>query len=184
MASQMTQENRSLALTTPLGADVLKLVRFSGTEAVSQLFTYHFEMTSENVSIAPKDIVGKNVTWSVSRFDKEPRYFNGFVSRFSAGARDRRKLRTYHAEVVPWLWFLTRTANCRTFQNMGADAGSGGTPVTMPLKPTFKTVGTLRVSKGSASGAWKVRAGPSPTPPDAPSLRCLDSPSRAPWSPP
>jgi type VI secretion system secreted protein VgrG len=122
MASQVIQENRSLALTTPLGADVLKLVSFSGTEAISQLFTYQFEMTSEDDSIAPKDIVGKNVTWSVSQFDKGPRFFNGFVSRFSAGARDRRKLRTYHAEVVPWLWFLTRTANCRIFQNMGADA--------------------------------------------------------------
>ena len=25
---------------------------------------------------------------------------------------------SYHAEMVPWLWFLTRTADCRIFQNM------------------------------------------------------------------
>ena len=28
-----------------------------------------------------------------------------------------RQLRTYRAEVVPWPWFLTRTTDCRIFQN-------------------------------------------------------------------
>jgi type VI secretion system secreted protein VgrG len=38
------------------------------------------------------------------------------VSRFSQGGRDA-SFTSYHAEVVPWLWFLTRTADCRIFQN-------------------------------------------------------------------
>ena len=54
---QVTQENRSLSVSTPLGDDVLKLVSFSGTEALSHLFTYQLEMYSEDVSIAPKDII-------------------------------------------------------------------------------------------------------------------------------
>jgi type VI secretion system secreted protein VgrG len=113
-----TQDTRLLSLATPLGDDVLLLTAFSGRETMSQLFSYQLQMVSGNESIAPEDIVGKNVTWAVSFVDREPRCFNGFVSRFSAAGHYPRKLRTYRAEVVPWLWFLTRTTNCRIFQNM------------------------------------------------------------------
>ena len=117
MAS-ITQAQRTLSLKTPLGADVLLLLGFSGTESLSRLFSYQLDLASANDAIAAKDIVGKPVTWSVSRFDQNPRYFSGIVSRFVAGALNRRKLRTYRAEVVPWPWLLTRTTDCRIFQNL------------------------------------------------------------------
>jgi type VI secretion system secreted protein VgrG len=114
----ITQAERTLSLTTPLGTDVLLLTAFSGTESLSRLFNYQLDLASANDAIAAKDIVGKPVTWSVSRFDQNPRYFSGIVSRFVAGAVNRRKLRTYRAEVVPWPWLLTRTTDCRIFQNL------------------------------------------------------------------
>jgi type VI secretion system secreted protein VgrG len=117
MAS-ITQAQRSLLLKTPLGADVLLLLGFSGTESLSRLFSYQLDLASANDAIAAKNIVGKPVTWSITRFDKNPRYFSGIVSRFVAGALNRRKLRTYRAEVVPWPWLLTRTTDCRIFQNL------------------------------------------------------------------
>ncbi len=116
MAS-ITQAERTLSLTTPLGTDVLLLMGFSGTESLSRLFSYRLDLASANDSIAAKDIVGKPVSWSISRFDQNPRYFSGIVSRFVAGAMSRRKLRSYRAEVVPWTWLLTRTTDCRIFQN-------------------------------------------------------------------
>jgi type VI secretion system secreted protein VgrG len=73
-------------------------------------------MIADQADIQAADIVGKNVTFSVDLADDTPRYFNGFVSRFSAGDEDDGR-RNYRAEVVPWLWFLTRTADCRIFQN-------------------------------------------------------------------
>jgi type VI secretion system secreted protein VgrG len=112
-----TQAQRLLSLTSPLGKDVFLLLGFSGTESISRLFSYQLELASENDAIAAKDIVGKPVSWSINRFDDEPRYFSGIVSRFVAGALNRRKLRTYRAEVVPWPWLLTRTTDCRIFQN-------------------------------------------------------------------
>jgi type VI secretion system secreted protein VgrG len=112
-----SQNNRLLSMTSPLGADVLLLTAFNGNESLSRLFNYRLEMLSENDDIAPSEIVGKSVTWNVSHFDKEPRYFNGKVSRFVTGPTRHRNLRVYRAEVVPWLWFLTRTSNCRIFQN-------------------------------------------------------------------
>ena len=114
----ITQAERTLALKTPLGQDVLLLLGFSGTESLSRLFGYQLDLESSDDAIAAKEIVGKPVSWSISRFDQEPRYFAGIVSRFVAGPLNRRKLRTYRAEVVPWPWLLTRTTDCRIFQNL------------------------------------------------------------------
>ena len=40
------------------------------------------------------------------------------MSRFTQGETDDRLFTHYHAQVVPWLWFLTRQADCRIFQNL------------------------------------------------------------------
>jgi type VI secretion system secreted protein VgrG len=113
---EVTQENRQLAVTTPLGKDVLLLTSFSGHEEMSRLFRFDLQMLSEKDPIEPKDIVGKNVTFRITLQDRSIRYFNGFVSRFCAGGSET-GFRRYTAEVVPWLWFLTRTTDCRIFQD-------------------------------------------------------------------
>lgn len=116
MAAFTNQETRLLTLATPLGDDVLLLTAFSGQETMSRLFVYQLEMISEEEDIKPQDIVGKNVTWGVQQVDKETRWFNGHVSRFSATGTRMHDRRTYRMEVVPYFWFLTRTSNCRIFQ--------------------------------------------------------------------
>lgn len=110
-----TQETRRFAIDTPLGKDALLLSAFTGHEEMSRLFSYHVDLLSQKDDIAAKDIVGKNVTLSIQYADMSWRHINGHVSRFGwTGKGDR--LTTYHAEVVPWLWFLTRTSDCRIFQ--------------------------------------------------------------------
>jgi type VI secretion system secreted protein VgrG len=111
-----TQANRRIAITTPLGKDALLLRGFTGTEAISQLFHFDLDLLSENDSVKFQDLVGKNVTLRIFDADGAERYWNGFISRFSQGSQDRR-LTAYRAQMVPWLWFLTRTADCRIFQN-------------------------------------------------------------------
>jgi type VI secretion system secreted protein VgrG len=113
-----TQAGRGLRIDTPLGPDALILRSFSGQEAVSQLFRFQLELLSENDSISFDAIIGKNVRIHLQTVQDE-RGFNGFVSRFSQGRRDER-FTYYHAEVVPWLWFLTRKADCRIFQRQTA----------------------------------------------------------------
>jgi len=113
-----TQAARALRIDTPLGADALLLRSFSGQEAVSQLFRFQLELLSEHDDIDFDSIVGKNVTVHLQIIDSE-RSLNGFISRFAQGGRDGRFTR-YHAEMVPWLWFLTRKADCRIFQRMTA----------------------------------------------------------------
>jgi type VI secretion system secreted protein VgrG len=111
-----TQTNRRIAISTPLGKDALLLRGFSGTEAISQLFHFDLDLLSENDSVKFPDLVGKNVTLRIFDAEGAERHWNGFISRFSQGSQDRR-LTAYRAQMVPWLWFLTRTADCRIFQN-------------------------------------------------------------------
>ncbi len=110
-----TQDNRLIAIDTPLGKNVLLLNSFEGREGISRLFRFSLELLSENHSVAFKDIIGKQVTLSVQLFSDEKRYWNGLVSRFACNGRDDR-FTYYHAEIVPWTWFLTRTADCQIFQ--------------------------------------------------------------------
>jgi type VI secretion system secreted protein VgrG len=113
----LQQKTRMLGLKSPLGDDVLLLTAFSGKEEMSRLFCFELDMISDKNDISPKDIVGKNVSFHTKMADGSPRHFNGFVSRFQAGDEDDNKRRNYRAEVVPWLWFLTLTSDCRIFQN-------------------------------------------------------------------
>lgn len=113
----IAQEHRRIAITTPLGKDELLLRGFSGSEAVSQLFHFDLDLLSENDSIKFQDVVGKNITLRIYDAAGAERHWNGFISRFSQGAQDRR-VTSYRAQMVPWLWFLTRTADCRIFQSL------------------------------------------------------------------
>jgi len=111
-----TQASRRIAITTPLGEDKMLLRGFSGSEGISQLFHFNLDLLSENDSVSFHDIVGKNVSLTILDAEGEKRYWHGFISRFSQGHQDG-KLTAYHAQMVPWLWFLTRTSDCRIFQN-------------------------------------------------------------------
>jgi type VI secretion system secreted protein VgrG len=112
------EKDRLLGIKTPLGADKLLLRAFTGQEGISRLFHFHLRLLSEDASVNFDDIVGRNVTFSVKLYEMgEERYFNGYVSRFVQCPSEER-LAQYEADVVPWLWFLTRTADCHIFQNM------------------------------------------------------------------
>jgi type VI secretion system secreted protein VgrG len=118
-----TQENRLIAIDTPLGEDVLLLRGFSGIEEISAPFRFELDMLSENHEITFKDIIGKNVTVSIVLANGETRYFNGIISRFSQGrgggeSGGSPRFSCYTATMVPWLWLLSKTANSRIFQGL------------------------------------------------------------------
>ena len=121
-SSLYTQENRLIAIESPLGADVLLLAGLRGVEGISTLFNFELELLSENHGIHFADIVGEKVTLSIYLADGSQRYFNGIISRFCHGrgggetGTDTR-FSSYNATMVPWFWLLTRTADSRIFQN-------------------------------------------------------------------
>ncbi|RIK76835.1 MAG: type VI secretion system tip protein VgrG [Planctomycetota bacterium] len=111
-----TQKGRMLSIATPLGDDVVYLLAFDGCDEHSRISSYKLEMFSDDDNIQAKDIVGKNVTVAIAFPDSSPRFFNGFISRWSNEGTGPRGTQ-YKAEMVPWLWFLTKTADCRIFQD-------------------------------------------------------------------
>ena len=114
-----TQDHRLLAVDTPLGKDVLLLQEIAGFEGISRLFSYDLDLLAyDNDSISFKDVVGQKVSIKFQLPNGSPRYLSGYVSRFTQGETDERLFTHYHAQVVPWLWFLTRQADCRIFQNL------------------------------------------------------------------
>ena len=112
-----TQANRSFSITTPLGKDVLLFHSMSASEQLGRLFQFDLDLLSNDPEINLHDILGQNVTVRYQRPDGEDRYFNGFVNQFSQ-AGSHGNLFVYRATLRPWFWFLTRTADCRIFQNM------------------------------------------------------------------
>lgn len=110
-----TQKNRPIRIATPLGEDVLLFYRMNGSERLGELFEYELDLLSENHGIKPDKLLGENVTIGIVLEDGSWRYFNGYVTRFGHyGTLD--VFACYRATVRPWLWFLTRSANCRIFQ--------------------------------------------------------------------
>jgi len=109
--------DRVMDIATPLGEGVLLFHGMRGHEELARISEYHLDLLSDNGDIDVDAILGKNVTIKLGLPDDSTRYFNGFVTRFSQGQVHGRYF-TYSATVHPWLWFLTRTADCRIFQEM------------------------------------------------------------------
>ncbi|WP_182867490.1 type VI secretion system Vgr family protein [Rhodopirellula sp. JC639] len=113
----LQQKNRLLNLNTVLGDDVLLLTSMTGNEELGRLFHYQLELISDDPGIKPQDIVGTPIGWSVELADNSRRHWHGHVKSLSRGDVDREGRRNYRVEVVPWLWFLTQTSDCKIFQD-------------------------------------------------------------------
>jgi len=111
-----TQANSYLSLSTPLGADKLLLRRLRGEERISGLFHFSLELQSEDPSLDFSKVLGKSATVTVLLADGSKRYINGIVGRFVQSGGDTRFV-NYYAELHPWLWLLTMSADCRIWQN-------------------------------------------------------------------
>jgi type VI secretion system secreted protein VgrG len=104
-----------MEIVTPLGPDVMLLHKMRGTEEMSRLSEYELDLLSSKIGINLADVLGKTVTIKLMLENGEVRHFSGFVTRISQGGMHGR-FYSYRATVRPWLWFLTRTTNCRIFQ--------------------------------------------------------------------
>jgi type VI secretion system secreted protein VgrG len=111
-----TAGSRVFELTTPLGKDVLLFRQMRGREELSRLSEFDVLALSHESAIVPGDLLGKDVSVKVELSKGGTRHFNGYVTRFSQGAMVGRFYQ-YRLKLRPWLWFLTRTADCRIFQD-------------------------------------------------------------------
>ena len=117
--SAYIQDNLKLKVTTPLGDNKLLLRAFRGEESISGLFNFRLEMVSEDNAIDFSAIVGKAVTVTLTLGNDTEHYLNGIVGRFVQEETNLRLTR-YFADIYPWLWLLTKTSDCKIFQNKTA----------------------------------------------------------------
>jgi type VI secretion system secreted protein VgrG len=143
------QDKRMLKMATPLGDDVVRLLSFRGREELSRLFSFELEVSIEHTkkvkpADVPKKLIGENVTFAAET-PKGTRFFNGFVREVVTGDRAE-KSQGYELEVVPWLWFLTQTSDCRIFQKK-----------TIPqiIEDVFKDLGFQDFDTGGIKGDHK-----------------------------
>ena len=112
----ITQDNISLAVTTPLGKDVLILQELTGTEALSDLF--HFTLVMRSATGAQdldlSKLVDQPLTVTLTGDQGAKRIINGRCVRAVQTAT------SYVAELRPWLWKLGLAADCRIFQSKTA----------------------------------------------------------------
>jgi len=102
-----------ITVTTPLGADLL-FRDLIWDETLGVLPEGRLTLLSEKPDIKPNAILGHEVSVKFLVTDSRSRYFNGYVTSFRRGGTIG-KYFSYQATVHPWLWFLTRTADCRIF---------------------------------------------------------------------
>lgn len=84
-------------------------------EELSRPFVIEAQFSSLDPDIAFDQIVGHPVTVSLALAGAPPRVWHAVVSRFSFTGRHEQYFH-YQATLVPWLWALTRTSDCRIFQ--------------------------------------------------------------------
>ena len=115
--SNLTQDDQPIRVDTVLGEDVLLLAGFHGREEVSQPFSFHLELLSEDPNLDPADLLRTPISIGILLLDGEMRRVHGRVRSFGYEGR-RGDFSFYRAEMVPWLWFLSLSKDCRIFQNM------------------------------------------------------------------
>src|SRR5215470_16443909 len=106
---------RQIELTTPLGKDMLLFRAMHVREELGRLSEFDLSALSTRGDIDSSEILSKNVTVKLELPNSGCRYFNGYVTRFSQGGMVGRYYQ-YRMVVQSWLWFATRTADCRIFQ--------------------------------------------------------------------
>ena len=120
----ITQKDRLLAISTPLGEDFLLINRLWATEEISSLFSIEVELLHdegeergfEPKHIDAKTILGQEVSIEINQRDGTRRALSGIVNQFSQRQRDRR-FTYYHATIVPNVWILTQISQSRIFQH-------------------------------------------------------------------
>lgn len=115
MPTPLDQSSRPLEIQTPLPVGVLGLRSILVREQLGRLFSIEAEFSSTDPDIKFDDIVGHPVVVRLALPGGGDRFWHAFVARFQyVGTTER--FSHYRALLMPWLWALTRSSDCRIFQ--------------------------------------------------------------------
>jgi type VI secretion system secreted protein VgrG len=110
------QRYRQIRFQSPLGDHVLLFQQMSATEQLSRLFEFDVRLLSKRSDIPPAEVLGKRAAVTLDYPGGGSRYFSGYICRFEYSGIEG-DFSVYRAVLRPWLWLLTRNADCRIFQD-------------------------------------------------------------------
>ncbi|MGD8845320.1 MAG: type VI secretion system tip protein TssI/VgrG, partial [Desulfobacteraceae bacterium] len=114
----LSQNDRLIRISSPLGENTFIVTSFAGNEEVSEMFSFKLELASQRSDITFDQLAGKNVTVGIKASDSAIRYFNGIVVAFSpAQISEKQGYSKYSAAIKPSFWLLTECYDCRIFQD-------------------------------------------------------------------
>lgn len=111
--------NHIIIAHTPLDPQMLRFRSLRGEETLSTLYEFNVELVSPSASLDMNALLGKPLTLHITTLNGRTRYLGGQIVRCEFAGRETDTPRTYTYAVTlrPWLWYLTKTTDCRIFQN-------------------------------------------------------------------
>jgi type VI secretion system secreted protein VgrG len=116
-ATDIIRDNALLSMTSPLGQGVLIPASVELEEALSEPFVCSADVVSVRDQIDPDDLLHQPVCLTLKLTECPARHVHGLVRRFGSTGPLTRGMFGYRMEIVPALWFLTQTEDCRIFEN-------------------------------------------------------------------
>ena len=116
----ISQQPRLIELESPVKGESQLIGRHvSVREAISRPFLIEVEAFSTRGDISQDEMLGKMIKVTIHPKAKElkPRQFHGVIRSFSRLGNYDRGFTAYRMEAVPRAWMLSRTADCRIYQN-------------------------------------------------------------------
>jgi len=118
LGGRHVQHRRVLALTTPLGEDVLLAESLRGSEGLDEGFRFEVAALSLDAAIPLKRLVGQPVLLELLTDEAgQNRSFHGHVTAAQLSGANGGFAR-YHLTIEPWTRFLALNRDSRIFQDM------------------------------------------------------------------
>jgi len=109
-----------LSLTAPAAAGATTPIAFWAEEQLTHPYLLTVDFLSDKKDITPDQLLYQPVCLTVTNWEGPVRYFHGIVRRMSSATSESRDQWAYSIEVVPRLWFMSQTEDCRIFQQQSA----------------------------------------------------------------
>ena len=117
--------NALMTMTSALGADVLIPISLSAHEAISTPFQFNVEAVCQQGTVDPNTLLNQPACVTLQGNGAPIRYFHGIVQSVSAGSPIRGQTGAdtytiYNIVLVPKLWFMSQTVDCRVYETKSA----------------------------------------------------------------
>jgi type VI secretion system secreted protein VgrG len=117
MLTNNLQNNRLLQVSIPGYQQPLMLTNINGQEYISKPFQFNLTiLTPTTNNYNEEKLMGSPISFQING-NTEPRYFNGIISNLHINIASMHNMKEYQIKVVPWIWLLSKTTDCRIFQN-------------------------------------------------------------------